>query len=127
MSDAASVIRPEMELIVLLRSLELQLMEPAFRRDRKQVSALLAEDFREFGSSGRVWSRAAILDLLESEDGYTAPQVEDFATQRLSPETVLATYRTVRGGVSTLRSSIWVLRGERWQMLFHQGTRIPSE
>ena len=115
----------------LLLHLERQLMDPVFRKNREQVSALLAEDFREFGSSGRVWSRAAILDLLANEEAYTAPVVEDFAMQRISPETALVTYRTLRADAAsdapqiTLRSSLWVLRGERWQVLFHQGAKVP--
>jgi hypothetical protein len=36
----------------LLLELEQWLMDPVFLKDRVQVSALLAEDFREFGSSG---------------------------------------------------------------------------
>ena len=115
----------------LLLHLERRLMDPVFRNNREQVSALLAEDFREFGSSGRVWSRAAILDLLTSEEAYTSPAVEDFAMQRISPETALVTYRTLRADAAsdapqiTLRSSLWVLRGERWQVLFHQGAKVP--
>ena len=115
----------------LLLHLERRLMDPVFRNNREQVSALLAEDFREFGSSGRVWSRAAILDLLANEEAYTAPVVEDFAMQRISPETALVTYRTLRADAAsdapqvTLRSSLWVLRGNRWQVLFHQGAKVP--
>jgi hypothetical protein len=51
-----------------LRSLELALLDPATRRDRSRVAELLTEDFEEFGSSGRVWSRAAILELLATEE-----------------------------------------------------------
>jgi len=117
----------------LLLHLEQQLMDPVFRKDRERVSVLLAEEFREFGSSGRVWSRAAILDLLIAEEPRPAPAVEDFTIQRIVPGAALATYRAVREGVdagavsravnSSLRSSLWVWRGGRWQMLFHQGTR----
>lgn len=124
--------KSETSLDQLLFDLERQLMDPAFRRNREQVSALLAEDFREFGSSGRFWSRATILDLLASEEAYTAPDIEDFAIQQISPETALVTYRTLSAGAAwdapqlTLRSSLWVLRGNRWQMLFHQGTKVSA-
>jgi hypothetical protein len=123
------------DLATLLIRLEQQLMDPVFRRNRERVSALLAEDFREFGSWGRVWSRDTILDLLISEEGYIAPSVEDFAIQRIGPETVLVTYRTVStirassgSGAAqvSLRSSLWVLRESRWQVLFHQGTKVPD-
>ena len=115
-----------------LLDLERQLMDPVFRKNREQVSALLAGGFREFGSSGRVWSREAILDHLAGEEPQPAPAVEDFAVQTIAPQTVLVTYRTVRisgelgAPQACLRSSLWVLQGDRWQMLFHQGTKIPE-
>lgn len=132
MAMTCSNLEAKADLGVLLLELEQQLMNPIFRRNREQVSALLAEDFREFGSSGRVFSRAAILDQLASEEAYTAPAIEDFAVQRLSPETALVTYRTLRASAVsslpqvTLRGSLWVLRENRWQVLFHQGTKIPD-
>jgi hypothetical protein len=112
-----------------LERLELLLMDPAIRRDRERVAALLAENFFEFGSSRRVWTRETTLDLL-SEETYTPPEVEDFASSTLGPDAVLVTYRTVRNGengqrVATLRSSIWVkVTGEagKWKIRFHQGT-----
>ena len=113
----------------LLLKLEQRLMNPVFHKDRAQVSALLAEGFREFGSSGRVWSRDQILN--PSETGQPAPLVEDFAVNTIVPELVQVTYRTLKtipGGEpqAALRSSLWIWRGDRWQMLFHQGTRIPD-
>jgi hypothetical protein len=116
----------------VLLQLERQLMDPVCRKDLEQVFALLAAEFREFGSSGRVWTRVAILDLLGSEMPQPAPVVEDFAIQLIGPEAVLVTYRVIRAqgepGVprASLRSSLWVLRQDRWQMLFHQGTKIPD-
>lgn len=123
----------ELDLRSLLLSLELQLMDPAFRKDREQVAALLAEDFREFGSSGRFWSREAIIELLATEPAQPAPAVEDFAIQRLAPEIVLVTYLTIRASgpgalrQGVLRSSLWIHRDSGWKVLFHQGTKIPIE
>jgi hypothetical protein len=114
------------DLSALLLSLERQLMDPVFRKDRAAVSSLLAEDFREFGSSGRAWSREAILDLLETEPSQPAPQVEDFNIQRIAENAVLVTYRTVRPQVRTNRSSIWIQSALGWQVLFHQGTKVPG-
>lgn len=119
----------EAAVALLLLELELRLMDPAFRKDRSEVSALLAEDFREFGSSGRVWSREAILDELATETAYAAPVVEDFALRILAPAIALVTYRTVRPdcAVTSLRSSLWIDRTQGWQVLFHQGTKIPAQ
>jgi hypothetical protein len=113
----------------LLLKQEQQLMDPVFRKNRDQVSALLAEEFREFGSSGRIWSKAAILDLLATETPQPAPRVEDFAIQLVSPEAILATYRAVPeqspdAPQASLRSSLWIRSKQGWQMLFHQGTKI---
>lgn len=116
-----------------LKRLELLLMDPAVRRDRERVAALLHEDFLEFGSSGRVWSRTTTLELLATET-YTRPEVEDFACRALGLDAVLVTYRTVRRGengerATTLRSSIWIrdgIEGEEWKMRFHQGTRAET-
>lgn len=85
------------------------------------VSSLLAEDFREFGKSGRVYDREETLAALASTS--LAPvMMEDFQAALLSDTVALVTYRAKRDGVESLRSSIWVKRDERWQIVFHQGT-----
>ena len=116
---------PNSERVALLLRLELQLMDPRFRRDRAAVADLLAEDFREFGASGRVWSRQTIIELMATEPEYAPPAVEDFAVQKVASEVALATYRAVRESSSSLRSSLWIQEQGQWKMLFHQGTRIP--
>jgi len=111
----------------LLRA-EMSLLDPAMRRDRVRVAALLSEDFLEFGASGRAWTRAQILDLLAAEK-FDPPVIEDFACRRIADTVVLVTYRAVRAkGVAgerevTLRSSLWAKRAGKWRMCFHQGTR----
>jgi hypothetical protein len=111
----------------LLRA-EMLLLDPAVRRDRARVSALLANDFFEFGASGRIWTRDQILDLLATEE-YSPPVVEDFACHRIADDVVLVTYRTVRINKETgqreaaLRSSLWIRRSGTWKIRFHQGTR----
>jgi len=60
-----------------LRACEEALLDAVVRRDRERVAALLSEDFQEFGSSGRVWSREEILEQLATED-YRPPAMEDF-------------------------------------------------
>jgi hypothetical protein len=122
----------EDRLAEILLGLECSLMDPVFRKDRERVSSLLTEEFREFGSSGLIWTREAILDKLATEQELTTPEVLDFAIRQLGPETVLATYRTLRTNAASgeipasLRSSLWVFREGRWQMFFHQGTRVPD-
>jgi len=114
---------------IALFKLEMKLMDPGFRWDSGEAAMLLAEDFVEFGSSGRVWSRAEILAPGESAGPIVA--VEDFAVRMLATGLAQATYRSVRavpgnGPFVALRSSLWVYRDGRWQMVFHQGTKVPD-
>jgi hypothetical protein len=111
-----------------LHSRELALLDPAVRRDRAQVSALLAEDFQEFGASGRVWTRAQILNLLATET-CQPPLMEDFECHRIAEGVALVTYQSVHTDSQTgecsaaMRSSLWKKESGEWRMRFHQGTR----
>ena len=104
----------------LLR-LELQLLDPAIRKERAAVAALLADEFCEVGRSGRVYTKPQILDELASEPE-RAMELEDFTVVALGETAALATYRSVHGDAKACRSSVWVWRDGRWQMLYHQGT-----
>ncbi len=110
---------------VHLYDLEKRLMDGDFRRDRERLSGLLHPDFREFGSSGTVWSREAILDLLAGEPPYVPPVVDEFTVCLAAVELALVTYRTVGTSGISLRSSLWVNEGEEWKLIFHQGTKVP--
>ena len=111
-----------------LRQCEEALLDAAVRRDRARVAAFLAGDFEEFGSSGRVWSREQVLELLAAE-AYEAPTMEDFNCKLIAEDVALVNYRTVRtdpqtGRVSAaLHSSLWTREGREWRMRFHQGTK----
>jgi hypothetical protein len=113
-------------LVRLLRDLEERLLRSDVRRSPTALGDLLADDFVEFGSSGRVFDKQQIIDALHQESARSPRSVLDFRTSVLGPRVVLATYRLSwsDGEVSqhSLRSSIWKLVGERWQMIFHQGT-----
>ena len=110
-----------------LRACEEDLLDPAIRRDRQRVEALLDVDFREFGSSGRLWTREQILDLLGSEEDYEPVSVQDFKCDVLADDIALVTYRAVSANrrAVTLRSSIWTRTNKIWRVRFHQGTRVP--
>ena len=115
-----------------LEKLEMDLLESCVRCDRELISSLLAEEFCEFGSSGRVYSRQATIDALQLEcpNFYS---VTDLSVTILGEGAALVRYRVSRHGKSepenshSLRSSVWTRRDGRWQQLFHQGTRISSE
>jgi hypothetical protein len=114
-----------------LRTLEERLLQPDVRRSAQAVASLLADEFVEFGSSGRVFDKTQIIAALRDE-----PPIErvlsDFGSTVLAPGVVLVTYRIARRTASDeppqhlLRSSIWKLMDGRWQMVFHQGTLSPA-
>jgi len=92
---------------------------------------LLADSFREFGSSGREYDKKEIIAALRVEPSCQL-SLQDFRTVPLSQEVVLVTYRATRrsadsGNVShSLRCSIWKRQNGIWQVVFHQGTPSPS-
>jgi hypothetical protein len=104
-----------------LEELERQLLQQEVRNNPKLVSALLADEFIEFGSSGRVWLRSEIIEALRYEQPRSVTLMRSFRVQQLAPDVVFVTYLAA-SQTDSLRSSIWVRRDGRWQMLFHQGT-----
>lgn len=103
--------------------LETSLHKKQVRNSIESTSALLADGFIEFGSSGRVWNKASIIESMRREAVDQQITVEDFAARELAADVVLVTYISRKGSGSTLRSSIWKRCEGRWQMVFHQGTR----
>jgi hypothetical protein len=84
------------------------------------LMSLIADDFLEFGRSGRVWTAHSI--RAELEVWPREPAVfEDFDVAELGQGVVLVTY-VMPGRPPVDRSSIWVYRDGRWQVRFHQGT-----
>ncbi len=114
------------EMAAQIRALEEKLSSPAVRSSEQELSVLLGDDFCEFGSSGRTFDKKEIVDALVREESPTDCVLEDFSARRVSTEVVLATYRSIcaAGQRTALRSSLWVFRPGRWQLVFHQGTRI---
>jgi hypothetical protein len=120
-----------MDIAAHLRQLEEQLLHPSTRKDPATLSRLIADDFLEFGASGRVYDKAAILAALASEPPASPVLLTHFAARPLAEDVVLVTYRTTRHSPSgeliatAQRGSIWVYRDSRWQITFHQGTPLP--
>jgi hypothetical protein len=115
----------------LLCELEERLLQPNVRKSAKDVMDLLADEFIEFGSSGRVFDKQQIIDSLQNEPIEPLPQrsIAEFKTLVLATGVVLVTYRIVKHisgeqPVNSLRSSIWKLNNDRWKMIFHQGTLV---
>jgi hypothetical protein len=96
-----------------VRALELSLLNESVRKD-----------------AARVFSKAEVIAELQ-EERERRIAMQDFNSLMIDSSTMLVRYRSVRTGedgrtIEALRSSLWVLRQGRWQILFHQGTRIEA-
>lgn len=119
------------ELQAHIQQLEERLLQQATRQESSILQALLADDFVEFGVSGGAWNKGEVIDALKNEP-FLARTISEFQIRMLAQDVVLATYRccghTASGMIDTtsLRSSIWRRHAQRWQMVFHQGTRVST-
>jgi hypothetical protein len=104
-----------------LYNLEERLLHPDREADRRVLIPMLAEDFKEFCSSGRVYNRQQTIDVLLASEPRAAT-IHHFNVDQLADNTALATYRATTAVAVSHRSSLWVHRDNRWQLLFHQGT-----
>lgn len=102
-----------------IRELEEQLVTPAVRSSADTLDRLVSDEFVEFGSSGRVYTKHDVIAQMLAAPSLSVA-VADFRVLALSPDVALATYRT-RG---SLRSSVWRREGKDWRIVFHQGTPI---
>jgi hypothetical protein len=107
--------------------LEQLLQDPEVRKDRKQLGELLAPDFIEYGSSGRVYNRQQVIEALALEEPMPLLTI-GLKVKLLGEGFAFVTYESARLSVvgrtahASLRSSLWRFDNDRWQMVFHQGT-----
>jgi hypothetical protein len=116
------------EALPFFRELEESLFRPEIRTSPSAVDRLLADEFVEFGSSGRAFSKRDVVEGLQHEPPVHRT-LTDLHVRPLAPGVILLTYTSVRRDEAHerrfLRSSIWKEIAGRWQMVFHQGT--PAE
>jgi hypothetical protein len=114
----------------ILKSLEEKLLEPKTRASMQELEILLAPEFREFASSGEIFNKAEVVASLLAE----APierSLTNFDLIPLAADIALVTYKASKlsgdQGIqkNSLRSSVWRLKDGQWQMIFHQGTKLP--
>ncbi|MEU4847653.1 DUF4440 domain-containing protein [Streptomyces gilvosporeus] len=111
---------------------ELVRREPLFHRaelgtTRADFEAMTAPDFWETGASGRRYSRAYVLDVLEERLKTPAAETweaSDFHCRELAADVYLLTYTLAFNGRRTRRTTIWQQRTGRWTALYHQGTVV---
>lgn len=105
-----------------LIALEHALWRAQTRFDPAFMEWILADDFGEFGRSGRVYARA---DTLAVDGDAIDARLRDIEVDLITEDVALVTYVSeVRHDALDLanRSSLWVRRNDRWQLRFHQGT-----
>jgi hypothetical protein len=113
--------------------LESRLLQPEVRQSSEKIAQLLSDDFFEFCTSGQNY-RYKKGDIINDNNSPSSLEweIKDFRTKLLSPEIVLATYKTYKHDKSmktisfSLRSSLWRSFDGQWKMVFHQGTPIPT-
>lgn len=105
-----------------IQELEEQLATHSIRASAEALDQLIADEFLEFGSSGRVYTKADVIALILAAPS-TATTLIEFRVSAVTADVALATYRTER----SLRSSLWRREGRAWRIVFHQGTPIVAE
>ncbi|MFE2291535.1 DUF4440 domain-containing protein [Streptomyces sp. NPDC059452] len=108
---------------------ELRLLDPVVRASADLLAALLHPEFREIGTSGRLWNRETIIESLTAAD---APRPGPLTASRmrgvqLAPGLVHLTFDTESKGLRSHRSSLWRLTGAGWRLYFHQATPFADE
>ncbi|MET7620751.1 nuclear transport factor 2 family protein [Streptomyces sp. NPDC005408] len=108
---------------------EFRLLDPSVRLSPQRMAELLHPDYREFGTSGRIWDRDSLIAAIVSRD---APAPRPITTSRiqgtqLAPDLVHLTFDTETGAHRAHRSSLWRLTDDGWLLYFHQGTRFSGE
>ncbi len=117
---------PVADLLCDLSSLERALHDPAVRRDRDRLRALLHPQFEEVGRSGRRYVLKEVLARLPLETDTAHDELieaRDFGIRVLGPDCVQLNYVSIEPSRGrTWRLSLWERSGGRWQLRYHQGT-----
>ncbi|MFD5679723.1 nuclear transport factor 2 family protein [Streptomyces bacillaris] len=108
---------------------ELRLLDPVVRASADLLAALLHPEFREIGTSGRLWTRETIIEALTADD---APRPGPLTASRmrgveLCSDLVHLTFDTESKGLRSHRSSLWRLTGAGWRLYFHQATPFADD
>ena len=94
----------------IILELEKSLLRHDVRTSREKLGSLLANDFIEYGTSGRIYDKESTLKDLPSAL-QTDFLVTDFTVRELSPHVAIVNYKTEKSvegqKIISLRTSIW--------------------
>ncbi|WP_061533061.1 DUF4440 domain-containing protein [Collimonas arenae] len=114
---------------------ELSAREPIFHRPehgttRADFERMMDAEFWEVGASGRRYSRAHVLAILEERYATSIDEhweTRDFFCQEIAPDTYLLTYTLLQESRTTRRATLWRRVAGGWRIVYHQGTIVePS-
>lgn len=107
-----------------LERLEESLWKRETRFDDAYMRSIMAEDFFEFGRSGKIYSIDVSLSAPDQEINAKLP-LKDFTIHQIDENVVLITYVSeVQDEELEVgnRSSLWLKTNDGWKLKFHQGT-----
>lgn len=113
--------------VARLTELEESLWRSGTRFDRDHLARVYADDFDEFGRSGKHWARQASIEA-DIEAFETVLPLPHLRIRDLGPDVALLTYRSETTypdeGITLIanRSSLWQRIEGEWRLRFHQGT-----
>lgn len=113
-----------------LKKYELSILHDEFS---SEIEKLLADELWEVSAVGGTRSRKEICNWLSKKPPDSRWDIKNFDVKKISAELALVCYwakmaaPVVSESKGTLHSSLWKRNQEkRWQMVFHQATRIDS-
>ncbi len=117
-----------------LKNLEEKLLDPRIRKCPDELTLLLADEFTEIGSSGKIYTKQSVIEGMLRDTQVSHYVIFNFKQLILAPDVVLVTYQLNRCNQNikeavccSLRSSIWKIVDNQWRMVFHQGTLLKNE
>ena len=116
-------LRPRLEGLLLEK--EQNLLNPEFCSQIENLEHCIAENFTEYGQTGRIYYRSETLELLKNKKDNNV-SIVDFEIACIGNQAAMAHY-TARNEETTemsLRTSLWILEDGQWKISFHQGTAI---
>ncbi len=127
---SATSARPDPALVAELAALELALARRELAALPGGLEQVLDDGFLEIGASGRRWDRASTMKSVEAAPPGDVT-IDSLTATSVAADVILVTYRAFvprPDGEArvALRSSIWVRRGQRWRIRFHQATPLPG-
>ena len=107
-----------------LQELEESLWKRETRFNEAYMRSILAEDFFEYGRSGKIYNIDVSLSAPDQEINAKLP-LKDFSIHEIDEKVVLITYISeVQYDEMEIgnRSSLWLKTDNGWKLKFHQGT-----